>query len=198
MSHLALLALLMLYVVAASAVWNPHVTETYRRYYIDRALQYWPGDPRFEYRYGIRLAMPANEIFLQRGPWVARDGAGMWMIENRADVFLVPTSTSTGPAELALLAEAYTSERVPTTTVSISINGAAIGDVQFQRGTGVRPIRLPIPAALLDAKTLATIGFEVLDHRAAGRRGFSKRRRMLGLHLLALCVGDRHAGCRDR
>lgn len=181
------------YAVVFELARNPTVDLPYRLFYIDKDLRYWPGDPRLRYQPGMIIDLSKASPYRSRRGWSSPEPAGTWMIENRAELFLVPDRVREAGVELRVTASAFVPERYRETNVEVSVNGHPVGRWVFHAGDGFREFRTPIPpeafrAASVTGDKFTAIAFDVLNPRSPDHSKFSKTSRMLGLHIASVCI----------
>lgn len=189
------------YGVVWSLALNPRVDRLYRSYYIEKSLPQWPADRQLTYRPGTLIDFSKVNPYLSRRGWSEPETSGTWMIEQKAELFVVPDSVSEGDMELWIQASAFVPVLHRRTTVEISLNERTLGRRVFRQHDRRQDFRMAVPAEALDAsptllgRKVIRIGFEVLDPGPPARSRFSVGRKMLGLHLYSLCLADTTHRC---
>ena len=111
---------------------HPRVGIEYRLFYIDRALQHWPGRDGLEYRLGDRLLLAENPRHLGE-EWGSPRRVGWWHMRKPARVYVDLRETVAGDAyfEAEVVAAPEPTRGSAAVPVRLFVNGTSATCVEY-------------------------------------------------------------------
>lgn len=178
--HLALSALLAtFYVYVIFLIFNPIVSETYRYYYIDKAIKYWPGesDNGFSYVIGDVIDLSIPNIYLSDEGWShTKEWGGLWVKKGTASLYLDINPHPITDVHLIINADMNQNHSKVHSILHVSMNGTHIGTLNYRdKYYPNNPRDLIIPNELFIKDKINVVSFRTempgkLDRFISGHR----------------------------
>lgn len=111
---------------------HPRVSDEYRLFYIDRALQHWPGRDGLEYRLGDRLLLAESPRHLGE-EWGSPRRVGWWHTRKPARVYVDLGETVAGEAlfEAEVVAAPRPLPSGAAMPIRLFVNGTLAASVEY-------------------------------------------------------------------